>query len=122
MRTNGDAMSRSHPIWSTRAAVTATVIGFFIYEFCKRMGRRIPMKAQVYSLEKNSSWQRIFLHSKVNGAAYNGEQLSNFNWDWPKNTYLQRRLEYVRKYRCSDELAALNQSGDPANNRQELRN
>ena len=66
------------------------------------------MKAQVYSLEKNSSWQRIFLQSKVNGAAYNGEQLSNCNWDWPKNTYLQRRLEYVRKYRCSDELAALN--------------
>jgi hypothetical protein len=68
------------------------------------------MKLEAYSLKKASSWQRIFLQSKVNGAPYQGEQLLGFNWDWPKNTYLQRRLDYVRKYRYSDESTDFNQS------------
>jgi hypothetical protein len=41
---------------------------------------------------KPSYWQAIFLQSKVNGASYNGEALPPRTWDWPKNTYLQRRL------------------------------
>ena len=80
------------------------------------------MNAKEYRLEKASSWQSIFLQSKVNGATYNGEQLLGFNWEWPKGTFLQRRLEYLRKYRASDELADLNQSTSPVNLRQELRN
>jgi|SRR5215470_10051224 len=80
------------------------------------------MKGQVYSLEKSTSWQRIFMQSKVNGAAYQGEQLSGFNWNWPKNTYLQRRLEYLRKYRSSDELVNLNPAVASVTSRQELRN
>jgi len=42
---------------------------------------------------KPSYWQRVFLQSKVNGAAYNGEELPGRNWNWPKDTYLQRRLQ-----------------------------
>ncbi|HTN69458.1 MAG TPA: hypothetical protein VMO00_00030 [Methylomirabilota bacterium] len=80
------------------------------------------MKAKIYSLEKASSWQSIFLQSKVNGGAYNGEHLLGFNWEWPKNTFLQRRLEYLRKYRASDEIPDLNQSTGRGNLRQELRN
>jgi hypothetical protein len=119
---NFDAMKRENPIWSTRVVVTVTVVGFLLYKFFKRMEGRIPMKAKEYRLEKASSWQSIFLQSKVNGAAYNGEHLLGLNWEWPKGTFLQRRLEYLRKYRPSDELADSNQSTSPVNLRQELRN
>lgn len=40
-----------------------------------------------------SYWQLVFMQSKVNGAAYTGEELPGRNWEWPKNTYLQRRLQ-----------------------------
>jgi hypothetical protein len=46
--------------------------------------------------DKPSYWQLIFLQSKVNGAAYNGEDLPGRNWEWPKDTYLQRRLRKAR--------------------------
>jgi hypothetical protein len=42
---------------------------------------------------KLTYWQRVFLQSKVNGASYDGESLPGQVWCWPKNTYLQRRLE-----------------------------
>jgi hypothetical protein len=45
---------------------------------------------------KPSSWQLVFLQSKVNGALYRGEQLPNLSWDWPKDTYLQRRLKRLQ--------------------------
>jgi hypothetical protein len=43
-------------------------------------------------LKKPSYWQLIFLQSKVNGAPYKGDALSGQSWDWPKDTYFQRRL------------------------------
>ena len=46
--------------------------------------------------EKLSSWQLIFLQSKVNGAPYNGEALLGQRWDWPKDTYFQRRLHRIK--------------------------
>lgn len=51
---------------------------------------------------KPSYWQLIFSQSKVNGAPYFGESLPGRNWDWPKNTYLQRRLQQVRFFQPSD--------------------
>jgi len=45
---------------------------------------------------KPSYWQRIFLQSKVNGAPYEGEMLPGRNWDWPKDTYFQRRLHRIK--------------------------
>ncbi|HEU5463664.1 MAG TPA: hypothetical protein VFV82_06005 [Candidatus Binatia bacterium] len=54
------------------------------------------MKAMEGEMVKPSYWQLIFLQSKVNGAAYNGEELPGRNWDWPKNTYLQRRLHRAK--------------------------
>jgi hypothetical protein len=70
------------------------------------------MKTKIYRLGKDSPWQRIFLQSKVNGASYGGEELLPFNWNWPKNTYLQDRLQYVRRYRSADERADLYRPGD----------
>jgi len=42
-------------------------------------------------------WQLIFLQSKVNRAAYEGDKLPTQNWDWPKGTWFQNRLRYLRK-------------------------
>jgi hypothetical protein len=42
---------------------------------------------------KLTYWQRVFVQSKVNGASYNGEALPGQVWSWPKNTYLQSRLQ-----------------------------
>jgi len=51
------------------------------------------MKATDSDRDRPSYWQLVFLQSKVNGAAYTGEELPGRNWNWPKNTYLQRRLQ-----------------------------
>ena len=63
--------------------------------------RRAKMKAIDVNLHKPSYWQLVFLQSKVNGAAYSGEGLPRRSWNWPKNTYLQRRL---RRYRYLHQL------------------
>ena len=47
-------------------------------------------------LERRSYWQLIFLQSKVNGAPYYGEALPGQSWDWPKDTYFQRRLHLIK--------------------------
>ena len=50
------------------------------------------MKTVENAVDTQSFWQLVFSQSKVNGAPYNGEQLTSRIWDWPKDTYLQRRL------------------------------
>jgi len=47
-------------------------------------------------LRKPSYWQLVFSQSKVNGAPYFGENLPGRSWDWPKDTYLQRRLQETK--------------------------
>ena len=44
-----------------------------------------------------SSWQLIFLQSKVNNARYDGDGFLPQNWDWPKETWFQMRLRDLRK-------------------------
>lgn len=46
-----------------------------------------------------SSWQLIFLQSKVNNDAYEGERLPSQIWHWPKGTWFQRRLDDLRTKR-----------------------
>jgi hypothetical protein len=65
------------------------------------------MKTMETETEKPSYWQLIFLQSKVNGANYSGEELPGRNWDWPKDTYLQRRLHQA-KYLQVPENSKLN--------------
>ena len=50
-----------------------------------------PMKSQNISREQMTSWQLIFSQSKANGAQYEGEMLPTCAWNWPTDTYLQRR-------------------------------
>lgn len=49
------------------------------------------MKLKPSGRMRMSYWQLIFNQSKVNGAPYNDDALRFFNWNWPRNTYLQRR-------------------------------
>lgn len=42
-------------------------------------------------------WQVIFELSKVNGGMYFGDELPRQNWEWPTETWLQKRLRDVRK-------------------------
>ena len=53
-----------------------------------------------------SSWQLIFEQSKVNNGLYDGDRLPAQNWHWPQDTWLQKRLRYLRKNqdKSSDEL------------------
>jgi hypothetical protein len=52
-----------------------------------------------------SPWKIIFLRSKVNGAPYRGEYLLGHSWNWPENTYLQRRFHAVRYQRIRNSEA-----------------
>jgi hypothetical protein len=47
-------------------------------------------------LERPSFWQLVFAQSKVNGARYFEDELPSQNWNWPKETYLQRRIRDTR--------------------------
>jgi hypothetical protein len=60
------------------------------------------MKASEPDLAKPSFWQLVFLQSKVNGAAYHGEQLPRRDWDWPKGTYFQQRLRIAKSDQAPD--------------------
>ena len=42
-------------------------------------------------------WRRIFLRSAVTGATHVGDQVPSRYRKWPKDTYLQRRLEYLKR-------------------------
>ena len=68
------------------------------------------MKANETELEKPSFWQLVFTQSKVNGAHYIGEQLPGSNWDWPKDTYLQRRLRQVKWYQTAEKFSRTHSS------------
>jgi hypothetical protein len=50
---------------------------------------------------KQSFWQLVFSQSKVNGAPYFGENLPGRTWDWPKDTYLQRRLQQTKWFQST---------------------
>jgi hypothetical protein len=43
-----------------------------------------------------SSWQLIFLQSRANNGAYDGESLPARSWNWPQHTWFQERLRYLR--------------------------
>jgi hypothetical protein len=43
-----------------------------------------------------STWQLIFQQSRVNNGAYNGDSLPVQKWDWPEQTWFQKRLRSLR--------------------------
>jgi hypothetical protein len=62
------------------------------------------MKSQSINHEPMSFWQLIFSQSKANGADYAGEALPICCWNWPMDTYLQRRrsLRQSSHFLCSE--------------------
>jgi hypothetical protein len=42
-----------------------------------------------------TSWELIFLQSRVNNGGYDGDHLPTQNWDWPRGTWFQERLRYL---------------------------
>jgi hypothetical protein len=50
-------------------------------------------------MANNNFWQLVFNQSKVNGAEYFGDRLPSNSWDWPKDTFLQKRLKELKKRR-----------------------
>ena len=44
-----------------------------------------------------NSWELIFRQSRVNRGSYYGDRLPAQNWHWPRGTWFQRRLRYLRK-------------------------
>lgn len=45
-----------------------------------------------------NAWESIFLQSPVNDGCYEEEVLPQLNWLWPKETWFQHRLDYVREH------------------------
>jgi len=56
---------------------------------------------QANSEMSKSFWQLVFSQSKVNGAPYFGDTLPGRTWDWPKDTYLQRRLQQSKWFQST---------------------
>ena len=48
------------------------------------------------------TWLQVFNNSKVNGAPYRGDYLPAHSWEWPTDTYLQRRLLILRAHAGSE--------------------
>jgi hypothetical protein len=44
-----------------------------------------------------TSWELIFLHSRVNNSGYDGDDLPAQKWDWPRGTWFQKRLHHLRE-------------------------
>jgi hypothetical protein len=43
-----------------------------------------------------NAWESIFLQSPVNDGCYLEDELPEQNWDWPKGTWFQGRLDHIR--------------------------
>jgi hypothetical protein len=44
-----------------------------------------------------NAWKSIFMQSPVNNGFYEEDELQQQNWSWPKGTWFQTRLDFVRE-------------------------
>ena len=65
------------------------------------------MKTEKEVSGQESYWQLVFAQSKVNGGLYSDDQLVNNNWNWPQDTFLQRRLRQVRVEQAYDKTSMI---------------
>jgi hypothetical protein len=77
-------------------------IGFLAqYSFSEvaALVKEVFTKTRVYGDEEDkiSYWQLIFLQSKANGCAYRTKDLPHMKWQWPRDTWFQKRLsDYLK--------------------------
>jgi hypothetical protein len=45
-----------------------------------------------------STWETIFSQSPVNEGYYNEQRLPQLHWDWPRGTWFQSRLGFIRDH------------------------
>jgi hypothetical protein len=45
-----------------------------------------------------NTWEAIFSQSPVNEGFYNGDQLPQVRWAWPRKTWFQVRLDQIRDH------------------------
>ena len=45
-----------------------------------------------------NAWEAIFTQSPANNGFYEENELAQVCWAWPRRTWLQDRLEYVREH------------------------
>ncbi|MGH7825977.1 MAG: hypothetical protein ACREQ7_12475 [Candidatus Binatia bacterium] len=51
-----------------------------------------------------NAWESIFRQSPVNQGYYDEGKLPQQKWDWPRGTWFQARLDYVREHRSGWQL------------------
>lgn len=44
-----------------------------------------------------NAWEAIFTQSPANNGYYEEDELAQGYWEWPRRTWLQGRLEYLRE-------------------------
>ena len=49
-------------------------------------------------------WEAVFSQSPVNDGYYNGEKLPQVHWGWPRGTWFQARLDYIREHEKAGNL------------------
>jgi hypothetical protein len=45
-----------------------------------------------------NAWESVFLQSPVNEGSYEEDELPQLNWEWPRETWFQTRLDHVREH------------------------
>jgi hypothetical protein len=46
--------------------------------------------------ENMNPWELVFRQSRVNNGSYDGDRRPAANWLWPRDTWFQKRLHYLR--------------------------
>ncbi|HEV8721815.1 MAG TPA: hypothetical protein VGW77_14385 [Candidatus Binatia bacterium] len=64
-----------------------------------------------------NTWEAVFSQSPVNEGYYNGDQLPQVRWAWPRATWFQARLDQIRDH----ERAALLKGNRKPRDTRELR-
>jgi hypothetical protein len=49
------------------------------------------------SMNQKINWQQVFIQSRANGAVYLGDILPENKWQFPRDTWLSRRLKEVKE-------------------------
>lgn len=54
-----------------------------------------------------NAWEAIFTQSPANDGFYEEDELAQGYWEWPRRTWLQERLEYVRGHELTRGLKSI---------------
>lgn len=60
-----------------------------------------------------NTWEAIFSQSPVNEGYYNEQRLPQFHWDWPRGTWFQSRLDFIRDHAAAGNLKTSRKFKEP---------